>query len=86
MQIFDNSNPSEPIHLSTFAHARVCDPVVVNDDYAFVTLRSGDRCSGFVNQLDVVDIKDLENPKLVKSYPMDNPHGLGVAWQYIVYL
>ncbi len=78
MQIFDNSNPSEPIHLSTFEHARVCDPVVVNDDYAFVTLRSGDRCSGFVNQLDVVDIKDLENPKLVKSYPMDNPHGLGV--------
>ncbi len=78
MQIFDNSNPSEPIHLSTFAHARVCDPVVVNDNYAFVTLRSGDRCNGFVNQLDVVDIKDLENPKLVKSYPMDNPHGLGV--------
>lgn len=78
MQIFDNSNPSEPIHLSTFAHANVCDPVVVNDKYAFVTLRSGNECQGFTNQLDVVDIKDLENPKLIKSYPMDNPHGLGV--------
>jgi hypothetical protein len=29
--------------------------------------------------LDVVDIKDLLNPKLIKIYPMDNPHGLTVV-------
>lgn len=78
MFIYDNTNPAKPVRLSVFNHARVCDPVVVNGDIAYVTLRSGTTCQGFTNQLDVVDIKDLLNPKLLKSYPMQNPHGLGV--------
>jgi hypothetical protein len=78
MLIYDNSNPAQPRQLSTFSHARVCDPVVVNGNTAYVTLRSGNRCAGITNQLDVVDVSDLLNPKLVKSYPMRNPYGLGV--------
>lgn len=78
MQILDNSNPEKPVHMSTFQHARVCDPVVVNDNIAYVTLRSGNTCAGFQNQLDVVDISNLYSPRLLKSYPMKNPHGLGV--------
>ena len=78
MHIFDNTNPLEPRHLSSFMHFTACDPVVVNDDYTFVTLRSGNICDGFVNQLDVVNIRDLNNPTLEKTYPMDNPHGLGI--------
>ncbi len=78
MFIYDNANPAKPVRLSVFNHARVCDPVVVDGDVAYVTLRSGTTCQGFTNQLDVVDIKDLLNPKLLKSYPMQNPHGLGV--------
>jgi hypothetical protein len=30
------------------------------------------------NQLDVIDISDITSPKLLKSYPMFNPHGLGI--------
>jgi len=78
MFIYDNANPIEPMPLGRFTHARACDPVVVKDNYAFVTLRDGTWCEGFDNQLDVVDITDLLNPKLVKTYPMDNPHGLAV--------
>ncbi len=78
MHIYDNSNPTAPQHLSTFAHVRSCDPVVVQGDYAYVTLRSGNACAGFVNQLDVVNIKDPRQPKLLKTYPMQNPHGLGI--------
>ncbi len=78
MFIYDNANPAQPTRLSVFNHARVCDPVVVDGDIAYVTLRSGTTCQGYTNQLDVVDIKDLLNPKLLKSYPMQNPHGLGV--------
>jgi hypothetical protein len=52
--------------------------VVVDDNYAYITLRSGPTCRNTtLNQLDVVDIRDLQNPKLVKTYPMANPHGLG---------
>ncbi|QJD80535.1 LVIVD repeat-containing protein [Spirosoma rhododendri] len=78
MLIYDNSNPAQPRQLSTFSHARVCDPVVVNGNTAYVTLRSGNTCTGNANQLDVVDVSNLVSPKLVKSYPMRNPHGLGI--------
>jgi len=78
MHIFEISNPLSPQYVSTFEHATVCDPVVANDTVAFVTLRSGTRCQGFSNQLDVIDIKDLYYPKLIKTYPMENPHGLGI--------
>ena len=46
MFIFDNSNPRLPVYQSSFMHMTACDPVVVNDDYAFVTLRSGNQCQG----------------------------------------
>ncbi|GAA4449271.1 hypothetical protein GCM10023189_08500 [Nibrella saemangeumensis] len=78
MHIYDNSNPEKPERLSVFQHARVCDPVVVHENTAYVTLRSGNTCAGFTNQLDVVDVSNLMNPRLIKSYPMKNPHGLGV--------
>lgn len=78
MLIYDNADPAKPKQLSVFQHARVCDPVVVNDNTAYVTLRSGNTCGGSSNQLDVVDISNLASPRLLKSYPMRNPHGLGV--------
>ncbi len=78
MQIFDNSDPKNPSYVSNFDHALACDPVVAEDNYAFITLRSGNRCFGIDDQLDVVDISVLESPWLVKSYPMDHPHGLAI--------
>lgn len=85
MYIYDISEPSAPEQLSVYSHVRACDPVVVNDDYAFVTLRTGAMCAGVVNVLEVVDIKDPTQPKLVKSYPMKNPHGLALSgdWLYL---
>ncbi|WP_273216118.1 LVIVD repeat-containing protein [Runella zeae] len=80
MFIYDNSNPEKPERLSTFQHAMSCDPVVVTDNRAYVTLRSGTTCNRGLNQLDVIDITDLRNPRLLKSYPMQNPHGLGVDY------
>lgn len=78
MHIYDNANPAAPEHLSTYAHIQSCDPVVVEGDYAYVTLRSGNQCQGFTNQLEIVDISDMRNPRLYQTYPMQNPHGLGV--------
>ncbi len=78
MFILDAANPAQPTQVSAFTHLQSCDPVVVDDQYAYVTLRSGPTCRNTtLNQLDVVDITDLRNPRLVKTYPMQNPHGLG---------
>ena len=79
MHIYNITTPTEPHYVSQFSHARNCDPVVVEGDYAYVTLRSGNPiCDGFQNQLDVVNISNISNPWLVKTYPMTNPHGLGI--------
>lgn len=83
MHIYDNSNPLSPQHLSTFAHVQSCDPVFVNGDIAYVTLRDGNACQGFVNQLDVVDVSDLSNPFLLKTYPMHHPHGLSISEDHL---
>ena len=83
MFIFDNSNPTAPVMLSAFAHARACDPVFVKDNYAYVTLRSGNACQGFVNQLDLIDITDLTNPVLLKTFPMHNPQGLSIKGNHL---
>jgi hypothetical protein len=78
MHILDISSPAVPVKISTYEHVRVCDPVVVQDDLAFVTLRSGSECEGFTNQLEVINIKNLNSPQLLEVYPMTNPHGLGI--------
>jgi hypothetical protein len=77
MSVFDISNATSPSSLSFFTHARSCDPVIVDDTLAYVTLRTGTNCGGSLNVLDVVSIKDITKPKTVISYFMTNPHGLG---------
>ncbi|WP_339922542.1 hypothetical protein [uncultured Cyclobacterium sp.] len=83
MHIYDASNPAAPREMAVYSHITSCDPVVVNDDYAFVTLRSAALCRNGANELHVLDIKDLNRPTLLKTYPMDNPHGLGLSGDYL---
>jgi hypothetical protein len=83
MHIYDAKTPSNPQKMSVFEHVRACDPVVVNEKFAFVTLRNGRNCFNGVNELQVVDIANLRQPKLVKAYPMLNPHGLALAGDYL---
>jgi hypothetical protein len=78
MRIYDNKNPANPQYLSTYSHIYSCDPVVVQGTYAYVTLRSGTNCRRGQNSLDIIDVSNPSNPKLVKSIPMLNPHGLAV--------
>lgn len=78
MFIYDNTNPADPKQLSSFQHGRACDPVVVHENIAYVTLRTGTACQGTQNQLDLVDVSNPSAPQLIKSYQMENPHGLSV--------
>ena len=76
MFIFNTNNPAAPVQLGSFSHARVCDPVIADSKYAYITLRNGSRCQGFINELNIVDISNLNAPVLVKKFDMTNPHGL----------
>lgn len=76
MYIYNVSNPSQPAAAGQFNHVQSCDPVIADDNYAYVTLRSGNTCQGFTNQLDIVKLNNFTDPKLEKTYQMSNPHGL----------
>jgi hypothetical protein len=79
MFVYSLSSPERPEYVSEMQHITSCDPVVAEGDYAYVTLRGGNECGSVANQLDVVNISDISNPWLVTSYPMQNPHGLGIS-------
>ena len=76
MFIYNINNPAAPEPEGTFTHARSCDPVVADEDYAYVTLRANERCTGTANQLEIIDVADIKAPRLLATYPMSNPHGL----------
>lgn len=78
MYIYSVSTPSSPEYISEFRHANACDPVVVDGDYAYVTLRGGNLCGAIESQLDVIDISDIQEPELVATYSMEEPYGLGI--------
>jgi hypothetical protein len=77
MVIYDITIPLSPQSRTFFTHARSCDPVIVDDTLAYITLRTGTNCGGTQNTLSVVNIKKLNTPSLVMTYSMANPHGLG---------
>jgi hypothetical protein len=80
MIIYDASREGDPRYLSTYNHVLSCDPVVVQNNIAYVTLRNGTSCRTITgtNVLDIIDVSNLQTPRLIKSVPMSNPHGLGV--------
>jgi hypothetical protein len=79
MLIYDLSDINKPTFVSNFWHATGCDPVVVQGNRAYVTIRGGNRCNSLINRLDVLDINNILKPVLLRSYNMDNPYGLGIS-------
>ncbi len=79
MYILDVSNAAFPSIHTQYAHVRSCDPVVADNQYAYVTLRSDNvTCGRGLDQLEVIDIRMLSNPMLKKTYMMVSPKGLAI--------
>ena len=79
MQIFSLEVPTVPKYTGSFWHVTSCDPVVISDGFAYITLRGGNQCGSNVNRLDVLKLSDnyTEN-QLLASYPLNGPYGLGI--------
>lgn len=76
MFVYSVSDPANPAQLGMSTHVQTCDPVIADDNYAYVTLRSGNKCAGFTNQLDIMSFDNIVNPIVLTSYQMTNPRGL----------
>lgn len=78
MIIYSVEDPLKPEYMSMIWHAWGCDPVVVENDIAYVTVHSGNLCGQNTNELIVVDVSDVRNPAPIVSYTMKKPKGLGI--------
>ncbi len=79
MFVYDISPDGSPVYLSEFGHVTACDPVIANDQFAYVTIRSGVFCNEFIDEVDdliTLDVSDLRNPYQVSRIDMINPRGL----------
>lgn len=66
--------------IGKFTHVQSCDPVVVEDDIAYVTLRGGSSCrvNSTTNALQALDVRNPVKPKLITTKDMIEPKGLGI--------
>lgn len=80
MYIYSIADRTKPEFIFLYAHIVACDPVVVQGNRAYVTLRSGilDRCTRGVNVLEIIDISNPKEPVMLNQYPMTSPGGLGI--------
>jgi len=80
MMVYDIAIPNTPVYVQSYWHITSCDPVVVQDGYAYITLRTGTNCqNNAVNRLDIIQCSgDYSQFDLVNSVPMTQPYGLGI--------
>ncbi len=79
MRIYSLEVATVPTYIGDFWHVTSCDPVVISNGYAYITLRGGNTCGSNVNRLDVLKLSEnyTEN-QLLASYPLHGPYGLGI--------
>lgn len=77
MHIYGLENPTSPQKISFTPHFEANDPVVVQGNFAYVTLRS-DFHAGGMNVLQIYNISRLNQPELIMEYQMSGPKGLGI--------
>lgn len=79
MRIFTLEVATTPNYIGEFNHVSSCDPVVISEGYAYVTLRGGNDCGSTVNRLDVLKLStDYTENELLASFPLHGPYGLGI--------
>ena len=78
MMIYSVANPLKPEYVRAVWHVFGCDPVVVENDMAYVTIHSGNTCGQTNNDLIVYDVSDVTDPRHIVTYAMKNPKGLGI--------
>ncbi len=77
--IYSLDLPTAPNKVNQYTHITSCDPVVVADNIAYVTLRGGTTCGGTLNELDVLKLSsDYKTISPLAVFPMTSPYGLGI--------
>ena len=85
MHIVGLQDEFNPIYTSSFTHATGCDPVVVEGNTAYITVRGGNTCGAIEDQVNVIDVTDINTPVEYSTYFLSSPYGLGIK-NHILYV
>ena len=77
MYIYSIKNPEKPEFVFRYSHITSCDPVIVQGNLAYVTLKVGNCRTGIIT-LEILDISNPNSPVLLQTYAMASPGGLGI--------
>jgi hypothetical protein len=80
MLVYDINTRTNPVYVTEVVHIVGCDPVVAQNGYAYVTIRSGSVCRQNIvnNTMEVINIQDMNNAYILNELSMSNPKGLGI--------
>lgn len=83
MHIVSLEDEFNPIYMSSFLHATGCDPVVADENTAYITVRGGNSCGAIEDQINVIDVSDISTPVEYSTYFLSSPYGLGIRNQVL---
>lgn len=83
--LYEIQNNGSIIQKSFYQHFNACDPVVADGQYAYSTIRSGRDCrtGDTINELQILDVSNINSPKLVSTVKMTFPIGLGIDGNFL---
>lgn len=74
-----STSKASPSFVSTITHFFGCDPVIVDKDFAFSTIRGGTECrTNNVSALNIYNVINPSNSYQVHSVNLETPYGLGI--------
>lgn len=85
MHIVGLQDEFNPIYASSFTHSTGCDPVVVEGNTAYITVRGGNTCGAIEDQVNIIDVTDINTPIEYSTYFLSSPYGLGIK-NHILYV
>lgn len=73
------------VYKNIYRHFESCDPVVAEGQYAYSTIRSAVTCRvrDTINELHIIDISEINNPKKLSVVKMTFPIGLGINGNHL---
>tara|TARA_R110002111_G_scaffold6830_3_gene28696 strand:+ start:6399 stop:7676 length:1278 start_codon:yes stop_codon:yes gene_type:complete len=85
MHIVGLQDEFNPVYASSFTHSTGCDPVVVEGNTAYITVRGGNTCGAIEDQVNIIDVTDINTPIEYSTYFLSSPYGLGIK-NHILYV
>ena len=77
--IYDVKIKTKPVLSGTNRHFVAEDPVIVEGNKAYVTLKTGSENNNPAGFLEVVDVTDKSNPNTIARVSQKFPNGLGIS-------